>query len=69
MNETTRKGTRFEVFKKSGRWNWELHVSNDPAPGCIAISGRDYLTKQGAKKGIEAARRTMRTMRHRVEER
>ena len=69
MKDTTRKGTRFEVFKKNGRWHWELHISGDPKPGCIARSGRHYSSKPGVLRGIETARRTMRTMRQRVEER
>ena len=52
----TRKGDRFEVFKRGKLWYWHLQGAYFPS-GPIARSGKGYTTKQAALRSIEAAQR------------
>lgn len=46
----------FEVYEdNAGEWRWRLVASNS---NIIADSGEGYVSKQGAKRGIESVKAT-----------
>jgi uncharacterized protein YegP (UPF0339 family) len=48
---------RFELYTDgAGEWRWRLVATNEEI---IATSGEGYVSKQGAKRGIESVRRAV----------
>lgn len=50
---------KYELYRsQSGDWRWRLKASN----GEVVASGEGYVTKHGARRGIEAHRRAAATL-------
>ncbi|WP_435066183.1 HVO_2922 family protein [Halobaculum sp. EA56] len=48
---------RFELYTDgAGEWRWRLVATNEEI---IATSGEGYVSKQGAKRGIESVRQAV----------
>lgn len=48
---------RFELYTDgAGEWRWRLVATNEEI---IATSGEGYVSKQGAKRGIESVKRAV----------
>lgn len=54
-------GDRFVLYKRHGRWFWELEVTNNPQPTPIARCGPQdgYGSRQAALRSMESARSAM----------